>query len=84
MGAGAARGHATAAATAGRAATRAGAGLGTGELVRPLPAGDAMLTEAETEDFEERAAILEYEAGFPRAEAEQMARQMVIDARRVE
>lgn len=27
-------------------------------------------------DYEERAAILEYEAGFPRAEAERLARAM--------
>jgi len=32
------------------------------------------LLEAKNEAFEERAAILEYEAGFPRGEAERLAR----------
>lgn len=41
-----------------------------------------MLTKAEQEDFQERAAILEYEANLPRAEAEWLARVMVIQARR--
>lgn len=33
--------------------------------------------EAEEADYQERAAILEYEAGLPRAEAEHTARWMV-------
>ncbi len=41
------------------------------------------LTTAEYEDAIERAAILEYDAGYPRAEAERLARQMVIQARKV-
>lgn len=34
--------------------------------------------ELDREHFEERAAILEYEAGFQRAEAERMAREAVL------
>lgn len=36
-------------------------------------------TELDREHFEERAAILEFEAGLPRAEAERLAREAVRD-----
>jgi hypothetical protein len=36
----------------------------------------AALREAPDYDFEERAGILEFEAGYPRAEAERRAREM--------
>jgi hypothetical protein len=39
------------------------------------------MNEDEREYFEERAAILEYEAGFPRQEAERRARQMMRERR---
>ena len=46
----------------------------------PLWAGEgpsqALSDEAARELFEERAAILEFEAGLPRAEAERRAREM--------
>lgn len=35
------------------------------------------MTDDEREDWEERAAILEYEAGYSRAEAERIAWQLV-------
>lgn len=41
----------------------------------------APLTPAELEDFAERAAIIEYEAGLPRAEAERRAMDLVIGKR---
>lgn len=44
--------------------------------MKPTP-----LTPAELEDFTERAAILEYEAGVPRAEAERRAMEMVVAKR---
>jgi hypothetical protein len=36
-------------------------------------------TEAQRENFEERAAILEYDAGMTRAEAEAKALKMVLE-----
>lgn len=39
------------------------------------------LTPAEREDYAERAAILEYDAGLPRAEAERRAMEMVMGKR---
>ena len=41
----------------------------------------APLTPAEREDYEERAGILEYEAGLSRPEAERRALEMVIAKR---
>ena len=35
------------------------------------------MTEAQREQFEERAAILEFDAGLSRAEAERRAREMM-------
>lgn len=35
------------------------------------------MTQDEQERFEERAAILEYDAGYTRVEAERLAREMV-------
>lgn len=40
------------------------------------------LTPAETEAYEERAAILEFEANLPRSLAERMAWRLVVEARR--
>ena len=40
----------------------------------------ARLTEAERADFEERAAIMEFEGGLPRAEAERRALLLVLKA----
>jgi hypothetical protein len=40
--------------------------------IKPAP-----LTPAEREDYEERAAILEHDAGLPRAESERRAIEMV-------
>ena len=42
----------------------------------------AGLSDAEREDFEERAAILEFDAGMPRPQAERMARQLLEERRR--
>ncbi len=39
------------------------------------------ISEAEREHFEERAAIMEYEAGLPREEAEKRALESVIRCR---
>jgi len=39
------------------------------------------LTESQQADFEERAAILEFDAGNTRAEAERLALAMVLDNR---
>ena len=36
------------------------------------------MTPAQREDFEERAAIMEYDGKLPRAEAERLARQLVV------
>jgi hypothetical protein len=36
------------------------------------------LTEEQREDFEERAAIMEYDGGLPREEAEKLALKIVI------
>ena len=36
------------------------------------------MTPTQREDYEERAAILEYDAGFSRSEAERRARVMVM------
>lgn len=47
---------------------------------RPI-AGPAQLTEAQYA-WEERAAILEFCAGYPRREAEQLAREQIDDSRR--
>ncbi len=44
------------------------------------PAEDRPLTEDQQERFEERAAILEYMAGFTRADAERLARAEVTRA----
>ena len=44
----------------------------------------APLTPAEREDFTERAAILEYDAGLTRAEAERRALELVIAKRQRE
>jgi hypothetical protein len=41
----------------------------------------AGLTPAEREHYEERAAILEYDAGFPRREAERRALAEILDLR---
>jgi hypothetical protein len=41
----------------------------------------ATLSDAEREDFEERAGILEYDAGMPRRVAERRARDL-LEARR--
>lgn len=41
------------------------------------------LSEREQADYEERAAILEFDAGLSRPEAERRARQMVMAARRL-
>jgi hypothetical protein len=43
-----------------------------------LPPRVADWPDARREAYEERAAILEYEAGLPRDEAEQRAREMVL------
>lgn len=49
----------------------------------PLPGSEGVLKEnfdvKDYEDWEERAAILEYDAGMERNEAEQWARRMVFD-----
>ena len=39
------------------------------------------MTEDEKEYYNERAAILEYEAGYTREEAERIARNMMIERR---
>lgn len=39
------------------------------------------MTESQREAYEERAAILEYDAGLPRKEAERRAREMVLGRR---
>lgn len=39
------------------------------------------MTESQREAYEERAAILEYDAGYPRKEAERLAREMVLGKR---
>lgn len=44
---------------------------------RPEPT----MTTSERDDYEERAAILEFEAGFSRAEAERRAAEMVRQGR---
>jgi hypothetical protein len=41
------------------------------------------LTPAERADFEERAAIHEFDANLPRPEAERLALQAVLDARQL-
>ncbi|NOX88830.1 MAG: hypothetical protein GXO77_07375 [Calditrichaeota bacterium] len=38
----------------------------------------------EQELFEERAAIMEYEAGFPRKKAEQLARREILERRKLQ
>lgn len=45
--------------------------------MRPEPG----LSADETDDYQERAAILEYDAGLPRAAAEFLAKQLVIGKR---
>ena len=40
------------------------------------------MTEAEREDYEERAAIIEYEAGKPRQIAEREALRLVMEKRK--
>ena len=40
-----------------------------------------ILNELEKDWFEERAAILEYEAGLPRGQAERIARQELLESR---
>lgn len=60
-------------------------------MKRPVPAqtaagsrpatGPAVLTESQYE-WEERAAILEFEAGYSRADAERIAREQIDDSRR--
>ncbi len=44
----------------------------------------ANLSEVERDRFEERAAILEYEAGFSRAQAEELALQEILNMRKEE
>lgn len=55
--------------------------------VRQGDPGNAMtpddLTPTEREEFEERASIVEYDGNLPRAEAERLARQWVIEARQL-
>lgn len=46
-----------------------------------LSAWLARQTHATREQFEERAAILEYDAGMTRAEAEQRAMELIIERR---
>lgn len=41
------------------------------------------MTPAEREDFEERAAIVEYDGKLPRVEAERIARQCLEQAKRL-
>jgi hypothetical protein len=41
------------------------------------------LTTEEREAYEERAAIMEYDGGLPRAEAERLAMEEVVGRRRV-
>ncbi len=38
----------------------------------------ASLSDAEREEYEERAAIMEYDGGLPRAEAERMALERIL------
>ncbi len=45
-----------------------------------LPPGRADWPEAAREELEERAAILEFEAGLPREEAERKAEELVREA----
>lgn len=45
--------------------------------MQSLPERVADWPEAERELYEERAAILEFEGGLPRAEAEMVAEQMI-------
>lgn len=50
---------------------------------RPEAPAPAVWTEADRlEEFEERAAIMEYDGGLPRAEAEAAARKLIDDRRR--
>jgi hypothetical protein len=46
-----------------------------------MTAKQPTLTPAEREDYTERAAILEFEAGLPRAEAERRALAIVVAKR---
>jgi len=52
------------------------------EMSRPTLAPKAHLTEVERELYEERAAIMEYDAGMPRKEAEMAAMQYILGDRR--
>jgi hypothetical protein len=49
--------------------------------VAKRPAKPAPLTAVESEDFEERAAIIEFMAGVPRVEAERQAMAIVLGRR---
>lgn len=50
-------------------------------MTATLSAWLARQTPATREQFEERAAILEYDGGLTRAEAEQRAMEMIIERR---
>ena len=52
-----------------------------GQCRDSLPREGKSMTECERSDYEERAAILEFEAGMTRAEAEAMAWAAVVKAR---
>lgn len=41
----------------------------------------ALLSEAEREEYKERAAIMEYDGGLPRSEAERLALSIVVKRR---
>lgn len=41
------------------------------------------MTDAEREDYEERAAICEFDANLPRVEAERLARELIEKSRRL-
>lgn len=50
---------------------------GTAELKNAV----ATLTETETDEYEERATIMEYDGGLPRSEAERQALEIVVKRR---
>jgi len=48
----------------------------------PTTAGLSQLTPAEREEYEERAAIIEYDGGLTRAMAERLAMRQITDAQK--
>ena len=54
-----------------------------GQIFNLAASSSRFLDEEEFEYFEERAGILEYEAGLPQADAERIAMELVIKRRQV-